>query len=985
MGEQLSKVYESKTIEQQANEIWSSHSYFHAEPLGDGQDEKAYTIVIPPPNVTAPLHLGHALNNTLQDVLIRFRRMQNYNTLWMPGTDHAGIATQTVVEKRILSEEGKRRTDFERQEFVGRVQAWKDEYEARIIEQLKAMGCSCDWERTRFTMDQVCAKAVRAAFFKLFKDRLIYRGKRLVNWDPATQTVLADDEVEHELVQGHFWYLRYRLVEPVDIEGEQIEYVTVATTRPETMLGDTAVAMNPADKRAKYLLGKKVRLPIVGRIIPIIADEHVVLPDPDSDDEKARFSTGFLKVTPAHDPDDWEIGQRHELDIINVMAPDGSISDKHGWADADEPEAQSLLGMDRFEAREAIVEWFRKENLFEGVREYAHEVGHSYRSHVPIEPYLSDQWYIAVKKPIEHLSKKFGNGLIEGTDVPVNSLAGLALKPLLDARLRFIPERYARTYQSWLENLRDWPISRQLWWGHRIPIWSKLGGGGQLEYELSKFPDKVCSELTDSDEGAITYICVGPGNKDIEKQLEADGWEQDTDVLDTWFSSALWPFSTMGWPDDTPELKTFYPGNVLCTAREIITLWVSRMLMMGQYCAGDIPFSDVYIHAMIQDGEGRKMSKSLGNGIDPLVAIDSHGADAMRFTLASMTTDTQDIRMPVESMTLPDGRRANTSPKFDIGRNFCNKLWNASRFALMNLEGIDPAEFDPDKMDITDRWILSRLAKTITEVTESLDRFKYSEPLAGLYRFFWNDFCDWYLEWTKPRMQDERKKPIAQNVLAFVLDQTLRLLHPFVPFITEGIFQKLNEIAPTRQLKGIAESKEAKALVIAQWPERLDDIGDNEAEEQIATIQSVIRAIRDIRSKYNKQPSEKLVASASSPKEIAEILNANSGLIFQLAGLKEFKALHASEKPQNAAAMIVDQMQIYLHDAIDIEAEKQRLDKQKQQVEKAKKAVEAKLANENFVSKAKPEVVAQARERLAELSEQLKTVEKHLSELENNG
>ncbi|HUU17581.1 MAG TPA: valine--tRNA ligase [Sedimentisphaerales bacterium] len=986
MGEQLSKVYESKTIEQQANEIWSAHSYFHAESLGDGKDEKAYTIVIPPPNVTAPLHLGHALNNTLQDVLIRFRRMQNCNTLWMPGTDHAGIATQTVVEKRILSEEGKRRTDFERQDFVRRVQAWKDEYEARIIDQLKAMGCSCDWERTRFTMDEVCAKAVRAAFFKLFKDGLIYRGKRLVNWDPATQTVLADDEVEHELVQGHFWYMRYPLVEPVDAAGERIEYVTVATTRPETMLGDTAIAMNPADKRAEYLLGKKVRLPIVGREIPIIADEHVVLPDADSDDEKARFSTGFLKVTPAHDPDDWEIGQRHGLEIINVLAPDGSISDKFGWEDADEPEAQSLLGMDRFEAREAIVEWFRTENLLEDVREYAHEVGHSYRSHVPIEPYLSDQWYIAVKKPIEHLSEKFGEGLIEGTDVPVNSLAGLALKPLLDGRLRFIPERYARTYQAWLENLRDWPISRQLWWGHRIPIWLKAGENGQLDDELSKLSGKVHSVTMDSDEGALTYICVGPENENIEKQLEADGWTQDEDVLDTWFSSALWPFSTMGWPDDTPELKTFYPGNVLCTAREIITLWVSRMLMMGQYCAGDIPFSDVYIHAMIQDGQGRKMSKSLGNGIDPLVAIDSHGADAMRFTLASMTTDTQDIRMPVVSMTLPDGRQANTSPKFDIGRNFCNKLWNASRFALMNLEGLDPAEFDADKMDITDRWILSRLAKTISEVTESLDKFKYSEPLAGLYRFFWNDFCDWYLEWAKPRMQDERKKPIAQNVLAFVLDQTLRLLHPFVPFITEGIFQKLNEIAPIRELKGIAESKEVKALVIAHWPDGLEFLMDEDAEKQIMLIQSAIRTIRDIRSNRNIPPNKILVVSAKSQKETVEILNGNAELIRQLAGVKEFKAGTALVKPANAAISIMDDAtEVYVHDAIDLQAERVRMEKQKEQLEKAKKAVEAKLANENFVTKAKPEVVAQARDRLTELSEQLKTVEKHLSELYNSG
>jgi len=1009
MGEQLSKVYESKTIERQANEIWSSGLYFHAEPQVGDIDEKAYTIVIPPPNVTAPLHLGHALNNTLQDVLIRFRRMQNYNTLWMPGTDHAGIATQTVVEKRILSEEGKRRTDFERQEFVGRVQAWKDEYEARIIEQLKAMGCSCDWERTRFTMDQVCAKAVRAAFFKLFKDGLIYRGKRLVNWDPATQTVLADDEVEHELVQGHFWYMRYPLVEPVDAAGENIEYVTVATTRPETMLGDTAVAMNPADKRAKYMLGKKVRLPIVGREIPIIADEHVVLPDADSDDEKARFSTGFLKVTPAHDPDDWEIGLRHELEVINVMAPDGSISDKFGWEDADEPEAQSLLGMDRFEAREAIVEWFRTENLLEDVREYSHEVGHSYRSHVPIEPYLSDQWYIAVKKPIEHLSEKFGEALIEGTDVPVNSLAGLALKPLLDGRLRFIPERYAKTYQTWLENLRDWPISRQLWWGHRIPVWwmsKKVEEEGDIKRlnEIFKPISEWAEEgriygytrdkygflptgLEEDEFVPLSFCCVrDPEEKDKEivKFLEANGFERDPDVLDTWFSSALWPFSTMGWPDETSELKTFYPGNVLCTAREIITLWVSRMLMMGQYCAGDIPFSDVYIHAMIQDGQGRKMSKSLGNGIDPLVAIDSHGADAMRFTLASMTTDTQDIRMPVESMTLPDGRQANTSPKFDIGRNFCNKLWNASRFALMNLEGIDPAEFDPGKMDITDRWILSRLAKTISEVTESLDRFKYSEPLSSLYRFFWNDFCDWYLEWVKPRMQDEQKKPIAQNVLAFVLDQTLRLLHPFVPFITEGIFQKLNEIAPARELKGVAESKEAKALVIAQWPQGLDSLLNDEVEKQISIMQTPIRAVRDIKNKYNISPTAMPTTSVNTSVRVAEMLNDNSALICQMAGIRVFMAGTEIEKPRNAATAIMDDMQIYVHDMIDPEAERARFEKRKQEIEKTKEAVEAKLANENFVTKAKPEVVAQARDRLAELLGQLNTVKKHLSELYNS-
>ncbi len=973
MGERLSKVYEPEATERQANEVWFSQPYFHAEAPPDGKKttRKPYAIVIPPPNVTAPLHLGHALNNTLQDVLIRFRRMQNYNTLWMPGTDHAGIATQTVVEKRILSEEGKRRTDFAREDFIARLQAWKDEYEARIIEQLQAMGCSCDWQRTRFTMDEVCAKAVRAAFFKLFKDGLIYRGKRLVNWDPATQTVLADDEVEHETIEGHFWYLRYPLAESVDIEGKRVEYVTVATTRPETMLGDTAVAMNPADSRAEYLVGKKVRLPIVGRIIPIIADEHVVLPDPDSEDEKAQFSTGFLKVTPAHDPDDWEIGQRQGLEVINVMASDGSISDKFGWSDAG-PDAEFLLGMDRFEAREAIVEWFRQEHLLEDVREYTHEVGHSYRSHVPIEPYLSDQWYIAVKKPIEQSSTGFQpvdtklghedtakmavpRGFIEGTDVPVNSLAGLALKPLLDGRLRFIPDRYAKTYQAWLENLRDWPISRQLWWGHRIPIW-------------------YCQKCGLTNTGMENPTdCEKCGSGDLV---------QDPDVLDTWFSSALWPFSTMGWPDETPELKTFYPGDVLCTAREIITLWVSRMVMMGQYCVGDIPFRDVFIHAMIQDGQGRKMSKSLGNGIDPLVAINSHGADAMRFTLASMTTQTQDVRMPVEKMKLPDGREENTSPKFDIGRNFCNKLWNASRFALMNLDGVKPDKFDKDKMTITDRWILSRLAQTITDVTEQLDEFKYSEPLSQLYSFFWNDFCDWYLEWIKPRMLDKKQKPVAQNVLAFVLDQTLRLLHPFVPFITEGIFQKLNEISPVRQLEGVAEARKSEALVVAEWPKQLNFLIDKDIEKQIAITQNAIRAFRDIKNKYNIPNSEMVSTSAAVPtKEVVSYLRTNADLVCQMAGLKEFNPGNNIPKPAKAAVSVVDGISFYMHDVIDPDAEREKLKKQKDEIKKAKKAVEAKLNNENFITRAKPQVVAQARDKLAELAEQLKTVEKHLSEL----
>lgn len=1003
MTQEISTVYESAKLEAAANDIWNEGNFFHPTP---GEHDNSYTIVIPPPNVTAALHLGHALNNTLQDILIRFKRMQGFNTLWMPGTDHAGIATQTVVEKRLLAEQGKRRTDFERKEFVEHVQAWKDEYEQRIIEQLKGMGCSCDWERVRFTMDETCAKAVRATFFKLFRDGLIYRGKRLVNWDPATQTVLADDEVEHQTVQGHFWYMKYPLVEPVEVEGEKIEYVTVATTRPETMLGDTAVAMNPSDPRAKALVGKMVKLPIAGREIPIIADTHVVLPDAESEDEKARFSTGFLKVTPAHDPNDWEIGQRHNLPVINVMAPDGSISDKFGWTDGD-PDADFVLGMDRFEARAAIVEWFKEEKLLAEVRDYAHEVGHSYRSHVPIEPYLSDQWYVAVKKPIEHLADKFGDGMIEGTDVPVNSLAGLALKPLLDGELKFTPPRYAKTYQTWLENLRDWPISRQLWWGHQIPVWKKtIGQGQQMLSELFSTPIEGIfpNEGEDSnifpfnfrvkdldydipiqtrEEGGVSYnfACIPPDRVDIEKELEKRGWKRDEDVLDTWFSSALWPFSTMGWPEQTEELKSFYPGDVLCTAREIITLWVSRMVMMGQYCAGDIPFKDVYIHAMIQDGQGRKMSKSLGNGIDPLVVIDSHGADSMRFTLASMTTDTQDVRMPVELMTLPDGRKVNTSPKFDNGRNFCNKLWNASRFAMINLEGLDTSKFDAKKLKTVDKWILSKLADAVEQVTKQLNEFKFNEPASELYKFFWNDLCDWYLEWCKPRMNDEQDKHVAQNVLAFVLDTTLRLLHPFVPFITEGIYNNLRKVSDKIALEGTAEFGAAQSISMAQWPSGLEALKDKDVEEKIESIQNVIRGIRDIRSQYNIPPSKKLTAGAAGPEAMVNLLNENCDLVCQLAGLDEFAAGFDMEKSDNAAAAVVGDVSIFVDDVIDPAEERKHLEKQKANIEKQLNAVNGKLSNENFVSRAKPEVVAQAKEKQTELNEQMETVEKHLAAL----
>jgi valyl-tRNA synthetase len=969
MTTELAKTYDPKAVEDRIYAAWIERDAFAAEPDGRGS---AYTIVIPPPNVTDALHLGHALNNTLQDVLIRWRRMEGFNTLWMPGTDHAGIATQTVVEKRILAEEGKRRTDFQRDEFVARVQAWKDEYEQRILGQLKQIGCSCDWRRTRFTMDEVCARAVREMFFRLFADGLIYRGKRLVNWDPATQTVLADDEVEHEEVHGHFYYMRYPLVAPVEVGGDTVEHVTVATTRPETMLGDTAVAMNPADPRADALLGKAVRLPIVGREIPLLADEHVVLPDADSDDEQARFSTGFLKVTPAHDPDDWEIGRRHDLPVVNVLAPDGSVSDRYGWDDAAGTDAEQFLGLDRFEAREAIVEWFREEGLLEDVREYVHQVGHSYRSHVPIEPYLSDQWYIAVKKPIDKLAETFGDGTIEGTDVPANSLAALALKPVLDGRLHFIPDRYAKTYQSWLENLRDWPISRQLWWGHRIPIWRKDGA-----HEPPGDPAQVTARQAETEEGTITYACVAAGQQDLEKQLADDGWQQDEDVLDTWFSSALWPFSTLGWPEGTGELKTFYPGDVLVTAREIITLWVSRMVMMGQYALGDIPFEDVFIHAMIQDGQGRKMSKSLGNGIDPLTICDSHGADAMRFTLVSMTTQTQDVRMPVEEMTLPDGRKANTSPKFDQGRNFCNKLWNASRFTMMNLAGAPPLESVRPHANLADAWILSRLNTAVRDATRALGAYRYNELGDTLYHFMWDDFCDWYLEIAKARINAGEDAPKA--VLAYALDGLLRLLHPVVPFVTEAIWQRLNEVAPQR---GASGEPAEPLLVRASWPRADAAAIDPALEQRFETLQQLIREVRNIRTQHNLPRGQTTDVVVEAAGETAELVRDNAELIRSQAAVGELRVEgEGFRPPADAAAATVGAMKLYVLGAVDREAERARLGKEADKLRKAIAGAEGKLGNENFVNKAPEQVVRRERERLADLKTQLAAAEDALAKL----
>ncbi|MCD4831246.1 MAG: valine--tRNA ligase [Anaerohalosphaeraceae bacterium] len=943
MPEILSTVYDPVEIERIADAIWTNGNYFHAEPPAKGgKDAPAYTIVIPPPNITGALHMGHAIDNTLQDILIRLKRMQGFNTLWLPGTDHAGIATQSVVEKRLRTEHGKTRHDVGREKLLEMIWQWKDQYGNRILEQLKRIGASCDWQRTRFTLDDMCAKAVRHTFVKLFKKGLIYRGKRLVNWDPILQTAVSDDEVVHKTVQGSFWYIKYPLT---DGSG----HITIATTRPETMLGDTAVAVNPKEEKAAHLIGKFVKLPLTDREIPIIADAHV----------KRGEGTGFLKVTPAHDPNDYEIGLRHNLPMLNIMTDDAKINENGG----------KYEGLDRFKARKQIVADLEAQGLLEKVEPREHEVGHSDRSGDIIEPYLSDQWFVKV----EPLAKR-------------------AIEVVEDDKIKFHPQRYRKSYLDWLGGIRDWCISRQLWWGHRIPVWHLHWEGpkafGATDSQIVRLnlpflsPEEnqhiITQVVREREDGRIFLaVCVDEGCPNIEKKLEAHGAEHDPDVLDTWFSSALWPHSTLGWPEETDELKCYYPTSTLVTARDIITLWVSRMVMMGLENMDEVPFADVFIHGTILDGKGERMSKSKGNGIDPIDIINTYGADAMRFSMAQMTTESQDIKLPVTKDK--DGR--NVSEKFDIGRNFCNKLWNASRFTMMNLEGMDSGAFDVEKLDITDKWILSRLADTVADVTELLENFKFSEPLMVLYRFFWNDFCDWYLEWAKARMADDTQKPIAQNVLAFVLDAILRMLHPFIPFITEGIFQKLNEIAPNRGLKDLAQLTASDAIIVAEWPKRMDILESPDVEEKISIIQEVVRTIREVRNKYAIPPNKKLAASANCPADIAKILSDNANLVTQMAGLTEFTCSPDAQKPENASATIADQMQVFVHDIIDKDAELKRLEKQKNEILGFIKSSEGKLSNENFVSRAKPEVVAAARDKLAELKEQLAAVEKNIADL----
>jgi valyl-tRNA synthetase len=1002
MSTDLPKAYDPSTVEPAADKVWLDENLFHAEPENPGQP---YSIVIPPPNVTAPLHLGHALNNSLQDILTRWHRMLGDNTCWFPGTDHAGIATQTVVEKRVLAEEGKRRTEFSREEFVKKIQAWKDEYEKRITDQLKRVGCSCDWERQAFTMDEPRAKAVREAFFRLFKDGLIYRGKRLVNWDPVTQTALADDEVEMEEIDGHFYYLRYPL-------ENGSGHVTVATTRPETMLGDTAIAINSKDPRAAALRGKKVHLPIVNRVIPIIEDDYVVLPDPNSQDVKAQFATGFLKVTPAHDPNDYEIGLRHNLPVINVFSPTATISKDHGWPADDfasgDDELRNLLGMDRFEARRAVVEWFKSEELLEEIKPYKHSVGHSYRSHVPIEPYLSDQWYVATKRQIASMSNI---GSVPGTEIPGNSLAGMALRATRDTgfqpvpssahgqdahvtekwegKLKIVPERYTKTYDAWNENIRDWCISRQLWWGHRIPVWHKrvkltednwtheIAGRAGIDSLFEAWepavvivvragtstpidPKKELMPVVPATEGEYDiYVCLRDDREGAG--LQKMGFAQDPDVLDTWFSSGLWPLSTMGWPEETPTLQKWNPTNTLVTAREIITLWVSRMVMFNLYFRNQLPYTEVFVHAMIQDGEGRKMSKSLGNGVDPLDIIESHGSDAMRFTLCAMTTHTQDVRMPVEK----DAKTGkNTSPKFDNGRNFCNKIWNATRFALMNLTSVATEPVDESKWSLADQWIVSRFNRAVADATQALQGYRYDAYAKTCYDFFWGDLCDWYLEAIKPAMKDRKRAGQTANVLAAVLDGSLRLMHPMIPFITEYIYWSLNELWPQRGLPGKLDLPASKRLINARFPAAGPT--SQSADQIFPRLQEVINTLRNLRNQYKVEPKKTISVSIAAPDESIASFSDNKELIELLANCELKQIGSEVQPPADSARAIAAGVEIHVEGLVDKAAEEQRNTKRCEELSKLISAMRGRLANESYSKKAPPHLVQQTRDQLQE-------------------
>ncbi len=1005
MTEELSSQYQPAEVENRIYKKWLDQTGgFHAV-AGDKPVDQRFSMVIPPPNVTGALHLGHAINATIQDILARYHRMCGHDTLWMPGIDHAGIATQAVVEKTIFEKEKLNRHDLGRDELVKRIWEWKEKFGNRILDQLKAVGASCDWPRTRFTLDDTCADAVREAFFRLFKDGLIFRGLRLVNWDTHLQTAVADDEIYHETVMGQMTSIRYPIADRRDGDPE---YLVVATTRPETMLGDTAVAVHPDDPRYKHLIGRQVIVPLVGREIPIIADGLLVDP---------KFGTGVVKVTPAHDPNDYATGQRHNLPQINLLTPDGKTNSVGKGEFRGTKYNYDGLKFSS-ETRKRVLEDLESLGLIEEKKPHEHEVGHSDRSKTAIEPYLSEQWFVKMG------DVEGGVTLADGTKS--SGLAQAAIDAVTSGRVKIIPERYAQGYIDWLSQKRDWCISRQLWWGHRIPVWAMQRTTSNtavitdeqrvMLWDHGIIAEPIVTELNTPMlalaaknnhaekiiQSALRWIretvltsgsganqsAQFPGNVSLDVAGIIRLWcpipgteVQDPDVLDTWFSSALWPLSTMGWPkngtSDKPEdqlLPYFYPSSVLSTAREILTLWVARMVMFGLYLHGDVPFKQVYIHAVIQDGNGKPMKKSLGNGVDPVDIVESHGADALRFTLASMATETQDIRLPVVK-DKTSGK--NTSPRFDAGRNFANKIWNAARFILSNIELTTVPTLDEmiqisDGKFLEDRWILSRLNDTIARVAGTgeqkglIEEFKFADVCSTLYSFFWNDLCDWYLEIAKVRIR--QKDPRVQLILLYVLRGSLALLHPVMPFVTEAVWEK---IPGAKNL-----------LMLSEFPQVDPRLNYPEAESKIQTVQQITRAIRDIRNQYNVDIKRTLETTIQTASSDAAIILSGAEIIESMANAKLIAVGPDALKPANAATAVVGANRIFVAGVINRDSEMARLEKRRQELEKLIASSNAKLTNQAFVEKAPPSVVQGLRDQLQRQKSEMTAVQNSLTELE---
>ena len=871
----IAKTYDPSSVEDRLYKNWCEKGYFHATP---NPDKKPYTIVIPPPNVTGQLHMGHALDETLQDILIRYKRMQGFEALWVPGTDHAGIATQIKVEEELRVKEGKTRYDLGREKFLERVWDWKKLYGDRIINQLKKIGSSCDWDRERFTMDEGCSKAVREVFVNLYNKGLIYQGSRIINWCPHCITALSDAEVEHAEQAGHFWHIKYQV-------KDSDEFVIIATTRPETLFGDTAVAVNPEDERYTHLIGKTLLLPLTDREIPVIADEYV----------DKEFGTGCVKITPAHDPNDFEVGQRHSLEQIKVMNDDATMNKYAG----------KYEGMDRYECRKAMLVDLAEMGLLVKTEDHSHNVGQCYRCGTTVEPIISKQWFVKMKP-----------------------LAEPAIKAVKDGETKFVPERFSKTYMNWMENVFDWCISRQLWWGHRIPA----------------FYCQDCGETTVSKED-IT-VCPHCGGK----------VKQDEDVLDTWFSSALWPFSTLGWPDKTEDLDYFYPTSTLVTGYDIIFFWVSRMIFSALEHTGKAPFEHVFIHGLVRDSQGRKMSKSLGNGIDPLEIINQYGADALRFTLATGNAPGNDMRFYIE--------------RVEASRNFANKIWNASRFTLMNLDITENKL--PENLNPEDKWIVSKYNRLVKEVTENLDKFELGVAVSKLYDFIWDSFCDWYIELVKPRLFDKGSESAesAQYVLTYVLSNTMKLLHPFMPFITEEIWQHLPH--------------EGESIMISEFPKYDPALDFPEAEKEMEIIMNAIGAIRNRRAEMNVPPSKK--AKLLIVTDRSELYSAGSVFFTKLASASEVEIIASrDEAPANAVNIVVEGAELFLpmSELVDKDKELERLNKEKKDLEGEIKRVESKLSNPGFTAKAPEKVVNEEREKGEKYKAMLETVLASIKAMEN--